>query len=101
MIVLFTVNSRVKFNTKTLPSKKSHFIKKSALRNLGKEFLFNFDIENKLNSLKLVDCDKNDSVIVDQSSKPSLDQEDNVTMAVSNGSLLPSNNSFRFNFHIE
>lgn len=91
MICYFPVNKKIKFTT-TVPSKKSFFVKKSALLTLGNEFKFNFAAKKTDEHTELEEkfeiCNLKEKPIVEVPAE-------NVSC-----SFIPTGNAFRFNFSV-
>lgn len=86
---MFPVNKKIKFTT-TIPSKKSFFVKKSALLTLGNEFKFNFDAK-KVNE---------DTALEEKLQTCNLEEKSEVPVEIIPSSFVPTGNAFRFNFSV-
>lgn len=74
---------------------KSHFVKRSVLTELGKEFKFDFPAAVAMESLDITETPESSNGIENGDEKHSADKTANVLP------VIPSTNSFRFNFAIE
>lgn len=69
----------------------SHFVRKSVLQTLGKDFRFDFPVD------KLQQLDLNN----DESAKKPKYETDNALNSAPVATIIQSDNSFKFNFNIE
>lgn len=83
------VNKKIKFTT-TVPSKKSFFVKKSALLTLGNEFKFNFAAKKADEATELED----------KLETCNLEEKPEVPAEIVPCNFVPTGNAFRFNFSV-